>query len=112
MRPPLYLALSLVMAACGGAGAKTDLEHVRTVRSLLAEWQLVAEMHPADTYTRQMRAEAARQLAAAAASARRSGSPAGAAIADIADVPADASPASIRERAAAAGRLEGRLATR
>ena len=112
MRAHLCLTLSLIAAGCGGSGAKADLEHVRAVRSLLAEWALVVEAEASSTYKAQMRAEAVGQLAATADAARRSGSPAGAAIADLASLPADASPALIRENAAAARRLEDRLARR
>ena len=112
MRRYLSLGLALLAAACGGAGGKADLEHARTVRSLLAEWALVAETDLAGTYPAQMRAEAARQLASAAAAARQSGGPAGAEIAAVASLPADAPAGTIRARAAAARAIESRLAAR
>jgi hypothetical protein len=112
MRAWLYLGLSLSGAACAGSNAKADLENVRAAHSLLAEWALVAETPAAAPYAAQMRAEAVRQLAATAAAARSSGSPAGATIADIASLPEDAPADLVRQRAAAAGRLENRLAAR
>lgn len=106
------LALAMMTAACDRSGAKADLEHVRTTRSLLAELALVSELRPAGTYTRQMQAEATQQLATTADAARRSGSAEGAAIADIASVPANAQPAAIRERANRVRAIESRLAAR
>lgn len=112
MRAWLYPGLGLLSAACAGSDAKTDLENVRAVRSLLAEWTLVDETRAPDPYAAEMRAEAARQLAATASAAGRGGTPAGAAIAAIASLPENASPDSVRQRAAAARRLETRLAAR
>jgi len=106
------LALALMTAACGSSGAKADLENVRTTRSLLAELALVSEMRPVGTYTRQMQAEATQQLATTADAARASGSAEGAAIADLASVPANAQAASIRERVDRARAIESRLAGR
>ena len=112
MPPRPCLALALATAACGSSGAKADLESARTARSLLAELALVSEMRPAGSYTRQMRAEATRQLATTADAARRSGTPEGAAIADIASVPDDAQAGSIVARANRARAIESRLAVR
>jgi len=108
----LCLGLALLTAACGGTGGKADLENARAVRSLLAEWALVAEAGMPGAYPAQMRAEAARQLEAAAAAARESGGPAGPEIAALASLPADAPAEAVRARAAAARALESRLADR
>jgi polygalacturonase len=111
MRRCLCLALMLATSGCG-SDSGADLENVRTVRSLLAEWALVSEIRPAATYTARMESEAARQLAATAAAARRSKGPARATIAALAGVPADAGPAVLHARVAAARRIENRLAAR
>ena len=106
----LCLALALSLGSCGSA-EQQDLENVRSARSLLAEARLVAESDARLTgrYSVQMRAAAARQLAAIAASAAASGSPAGQAIADVAALPAEAPAQRLPQGRGARGRSRNAL---
>jgi murein L,D-transpeptidase YcbB/YkuD len=109
----LCLALTFSLGSCGSAGQQ-DLENVRSARSLIAEARLVAESGArlTGTYSVQMRAAAARQLAAIAASAAASGSPAGQAIAEVAALPAGAPAQMLAARERRARAIEQRLETR
>jgi hypothetical protein len=110
----LFPILALLASACGGSGAKADLEMAGSARSLMAEWAILLESRPSltDTYSVRMREEAARQLSSVAAKARRNDGPASLQIADLATLPPDPSPAMLHERAARAQAIEGRLEAR
>lgn len=110
-RKLLYLSFVLLVPACASAGAKADLETVTAARSLLAELALLeqARSRLTDSYSAQMRREAARDLAALAAKARQGTGPASAEIAALATLPADPSPAALNERIARARAIESRL---
>jgi hypothetical protein len=109
----LCLALTFSLGSCGSA-EQQDLENVRSARSLLAEARLVAESdaRPTGRYSVQMREAAARQLAAIAASAAASGSPAGPAIAEVAALPAEASAQMLAAKERRARAIEERLEAR
>jgi hypothetical protein len=106
--------LALLATACGGSGAKADLEMAGSARSLAAEWALLLESRPSqtDTYSLRMREEAARQLSSVAAKARRNDGPASLEIADLATLPPDPSPVTLHERIARAQAIEDRLEAR
>jgi hypothetical protein len=109
----LCLALALSLPSCSSA-EQQDLANVRSARSLLAEARLVAESDArlSRRYSAQMREAAARQLAAIAASAAASGSPAGHAIADVAALPAGAPAQALAARERRARAIEERLEAR
>jgi len=114
IRGQLCTLFALLLAACGSSGAKSDLERVKTARSLLAEWATILESQPLLTgaYAAQMRRAASDQLASVAEKARRNKGPASVEIAELATLPTDPSPAMLQERAARARAIESRLETR
>jgi hypothetical protein len=108
------LILALLVAACSGSAAQSDLEMAKTARSLSAEWAILLESRTrlTGTYSAQMRQAAARALASVAEKARRNDGPASREIAEIATLPANPSPAILQARAARARAIESRLETR
>ena len=111
----LLVPTTIALALCAGCSRQeSDLEQARTARSLLAEWTLLAELRPRlpDTYVRQMREEARRELAAVVASADKAGNPASRAIAAVAGAQGDPPPAVLHQRRRAAQAIERSLEAR
>ena len=109
----MSLATVLALGACTGSPARQDKQNVQAARSLLAEWAMVSERHAAgeltETYYRQMRSQAEKQLATLSETAPRSGTAAGRTIALIAQVHGEPPIVLLRARADQAQAIEQSL---
>lgn len=107
------VALAVALAGCSASPAKQDKQNVQKARSILAEWAMLAESRQAGRltgiYYRQMRETADTELTALASAAPQSGTAAGQAIAEAADMHGEPPLALLRARVAAAERIENGL---
>ena len=107
------IALTVALAACSSSPAKQDKQNVQKARSILAEWAMLVESRQAGrltgVYYRQMRETADTELTALGSTAPQSGTAAGQAIAEVADVHGEPPLALLRARSDAAEQIENGL---